>query len=223
MRIGIIGTGNMGRALGLAWAAAGHEVLFGSRDLDKARATASHGSATTRGGDFAAAAEFGEVVLYTVRDVLPSRLLGTADALRGKVVVDCNNRHVGDDRDPSRFRFDSVPPLDAPSMRLAADVPHARVVKAFNGLPAPVLALAPDVLAPQRVSCFLCGDDAAAKDAVAELARAIGLVPIDSGPLALAWMLDAVADFVRMQIGNMGRGMFTALSLVAVSQQRGAA
>jgi phosphoglycerate dehydrogenase-like enzyme len=44
MRIGIIGTGHMGRALGLRWARLGHQVLFGSRDLDKAKAVAEGGS-----------------------------------------------------------------------------------------------------------------------------------------------------------------------------------
>ena len=75
MKIGIVGTGNMGRALGLRWARCGHEVLFGSRDVKKAKAVAADGSASTQAGDFDAAAAFGEVVLYTVRDYFPSRLL----------------------------------------------------------------------------------------------------------------------------------------------------
>jgi 8-hydroxy-5-deazaflavin:NADPH oxidoreductase len=93
------------------------------------------------------------------------------------------------------------------------------VVKAFNTLPATVLSLGRDVLARQRVSLFTCGDDAAAKVTVAELGRAIGLLPVDSGPLAGAWMLDALADFVRFQIGNMGLGMFATLSLGIVEPE----
>jgi len=56
MKIRIVGTGNMGRALGLRWARARHEVLFGSRDLNKAGAIAANGSASTQAGDFDAAA-----------------------------------------------------------------------------------------------------------------------------------------------------------------------
>jgi predicted dinucleotide-binding enzyme len=60
MRIGVIGTGNMGRALGLRWARRGHQVLFGSRDPNKAKvvAAAAVGSATV--GDLDEAAAFGE-------------------------------------------------------------------------------------------------------------------------------------------------------------------
>ena len=75
MKIGIIGTRNMGRALGLGWACVGHEVLFGSRDLNKAKAIAVKGTASTQAGDFEAAAEFDEVALYTIRDRFPSSVL----------------------------------------------------------------------------------------------------------------------------------------------------
>src|SRR5881398_230296 len=94
MRIGIVGTGNMGQALGLRWARAGHEVLFGSRDVKKAKAIAADGSASTQAGDFDAAAAFGEVVLYTVRDYFPSQLLKEPQALSGKIVIDCNNSAI---------------------------------------------------------------------------------------------------------------------------------
>jgi predicted dinucleotide-binding enzyme len=57
MRIGIIGTGNMGRALGLRWARGGHDVLFGSRDLSKAETAAASAPNSAQAGDFDAAAE----------------------------------------------------------------------------------------------------------------------------------------------------------------------
>jgi 8-hydroxy-5-deazaflavin:NADPH oxidoreductase len=94
MRIGIIGTGHMGRALGLRWARIGHQVLFGSRDLDKAKAVAEGGSGLTRAGDFDAAAAFGDAILYTVRGVYPSALLREPAALSGKILIDCNNRDL---------------------------------------------------------------------------------------------------------------------------------
>jgi 8-hydroxy-5-deazaflavin:NADPH oxidoreductase len=52
VKIGVIGTGNMGRAVGLGWAGGGHEVLFGSRDIARAEAIARRGLASARGGDF---------------------------------------------------------------------------------------------------------------------------------------------------------------------------
>src|SRR5678815_4335674 len=91
-KIGIIGTGPMGRTLGAGWARGGHAVLFGSRDPAKAQAIAVESSA--QAGDTDAAAAFGDVVLYTVRDVLPAALLRRPRALDGKIVIDCNNSAV---------------------------------------------------------------------------------------------------------------------------------
>jgi NADP oxidoreductase coenzyme F420-dependent len=91
LKIGIIGTGNMGRALGTGWVQAGHEVLFGSHDLAKARNAAGD---SAKSGDFDDAAAFGAVVLYTVRDVLPSKLLRAPKALAGKILIDCTNSAI---------------------------------------------------------------------------------------------------------------------------------
>src|SRR4051794_38792560 len=106
MKIGIIGTGSMGVALGVRWAGAGHEVLFGSRDRAKARAAAGRASPSARAGDFDVAADHGEVILYTVRGIRPSQLLREPRALAGKIVIDCNNS----DADPRRpGEFDPAP------------------------------------------------------------------------------------------------------------------
>ena len=68
MKSGIIGVGSMGRALGLGWARGRHQVLFGSRDVIKAKASAVASPTSAQAGDFDDAAAFGDVVLYTVRD-----------------------------------------------------------------------------------------------------------------------------------------------------------
>jgi predicted dinucleotide-binding enzyme len=215
MRIGIVGTGNMGQALGLQWAERGHEVLFGSRDPDKARAVAARAAGSVRAGDFDAAAAFGEVVLYTVRDVLPSRLLRRPEALATTIVIDCNNRDIGDGDDPAAWSGGSAPG-DSPTERLARDLPGARVVKAFNTVPHKVIELPRALLAEQRISVFLCADDAAAKAVVKRLAEDVGFVAVDSGALARAALVDAVADFVRFQIIAMGLGRFATMSLKVV-------
>lgn len=151
MKIGIIGTGNMGRTLGVQWARTGHQVLFGSRDRSKAEAVAAYGHGHAQVGDLDAAAAFGEVVLYTVRDVLPSTLLRQPQVLSGKIVIDCNNSDV-----PSDFHF--AAPIPSLAERLAADVPAARVVKAFNTMAAQLIELGRDSLAPHRISVFLCSE-----------------------------------------------------------------
>jgi predicted dinucleotide-binding enzyme len=210
MKIGIIGTGNMGRALGLRWARSGHQVLFGSRDPAKAKTAAA---GLGQSGDFAAAAAFGEVVLYTVRDVFPSRLLREPEALSGKVVIDCNNRDLGDDSRPAEFRFDTPSPIPSLAERLAADVPRARIVKAFNTIPQPVIGMEREKLAPHRISVFLASNDAAAKAIVKGLAEELGFIGIDSGRLEHAWLIEGLADFLRFQIGPMGLGGYATVSL----------
>ncbi|MBV8279406.1 MAG: NAD(P)-binding domain-containing protein, partial [Verrucomicrobia bacterium] len=123
MKIGIIGTGNMGKALGAGWACAGHDVLFGSRDPAKAKdATAG----LAKSGDFDQAAAFGEVVLYTVRDVLPSKLLRAPQSLAGKIVIDCTNNAIlgletPDIKGRSGIHFELAAPSRAE--QIAADIP----------------------------------------------------------------------------------------------------
>jgi 8-hydroxy-5-deazaflavin:NADPH oxidoreductase len=217
MRIGVVGTGNMGRTLGVRWARAGHRVLFGSRDPGKARSVA--GSCSAEAGDLDAAAAFGEVVLYTVRDVLPSTLLRTPQTLAGKIVIDCNNSAVLglDVPDPDRrpgFHFTT--PVPSLAERLAADLPAAHVVKAFNTVPARVIELGRERLARRRVSVFLCGDDAAAKAAVKRLAEELGFVAVDTGELERARLVETAADLVRLHI--LGTRRTTTISFREVEE-----
>jgi predicted dinucleotide-binding enzyme len=219
MKIGIIGTGNMGRSLGLRWSRGGHDVLFGSRDPNKAQAIAATGPKSIQIGDFDLAAEFGEVVLYTVRDVPPSRLLRRPQTLSGKVVIDCNNRNLGDDTNPAAFRFDLPRPPVSLAERLASDVPGARVVKAFNTMAHRVIELRREQLAPHRVSVFLCSDDPSAKAIVKKLVEELGFVGVDCGKLEHARLVEDLGDFIRLHIGPMGLGLFATIS-VKILQER---
>jgi 8-hydroxy-5-deazaflavin:NADPH oxidoreductase len=216
MKIGIVGTGNMGRALGLGWARGGHEVLFGSRDLNKAKAIAAKGTGSTQAGDFDAAAAFGEAILYTIRDRFPSSLLKKPQALSGKIVIDCNNSAILglDVPDPgNRPGIHFSTPVLSHAERLAADVPEAHVVKAFNTMASQLIELGHDELARQRVSVFLCCDDAKAKAIVKELAEELGFIGVDCGELERAQLVESVGDFIRFQIIGMELGPFATISL----------
>jgi predicted dinucleotide-binding enzyme len=209
MNIGVVGTGNMGVALGTRWARNGHSVLFGSRDPNKAKAAAARASDTAQGGDFDTAAAFGEVVLYTVRGTLPSVLLRNPRALTGKVVIDCNNTDLDSDMRPIGVEPNGLTLAE----KLAADIPDARVVKAFNSIPHRIIELDGETVAPYRISVLLCADDAAAKAKVKGLAEELGFVGIDCGPLKRSQVVDGATDFLRFQIGGMGLGPFATLSL----------
>jgi predicted dinucleotide-binding enzyme len=76
MRIGIIGSGNMGSALGKLWAQQGHQVMFSySRDRAKLEAIAADVGANAQVGSPSEAAEFGEVILFVVPRLTPQRFL----------------------------------------------------------------------------------------------------------------------------------------------------
>jgi hypothetical protein len=216
MKIGIIGAGNMGRALGLRWARGGHEVVFGSRDLSKAKAIAADGSGSTQAGDFDAAAAFGQVVLYTIRDHFPSSALKQPQSLSGKIVIDCNNSAILglDIPDPdNRPGIHFTPPIPSLAERLAADAPEARVVKAFNTMASQVIELGHDELSRRRVSVFLCSDDAQAKSVVKGLAEELGFIGVDCGELERARLVESVGDFIRFQIISLGLGPYTTISV----------
>jgi predicted dinucleotide-binding enzyme len=220
MKIGIIGTGSMGQALGAGWARAGHDVLFGSRDAAKAKAAAGD---LGKSGDFDAAAAFGSVLLYTVRDVAPSRLLRAPQALSGKIVIDCTNSAIlgleaPDPEGRPGIHFETQVP--SRGERLAADAPDARVVKAFNAIPATVIALGADKLRANGVPVFLCADDEEAKSVVKQLAEDLGFVGMDSGALEHARLVEGAADFLRLQIVAMGLGGLATLSVKVLNQQQ---
>jgi predicted dinucleotide-binding enzyme len=214
MKIGILGTGNMGRALGVRWARAGHDVLFGARDPARAAAAALAAGETAQSGDLDAAAAFGDVVLYTLRGIHPSQVLRAPGSLAGKVVIDCNNSDFDRSR-PGEFHPAPVPSY---AEQLAQGAPGARVVQAFNTVPHRIIELDRVRLDTLRISVFLCSDDAAAKATVKRLAEDLGFVGVDSGELRRARVVDGVVDFIRFQIAAMERGPFTTISLGSVPE-----
>ena len=213
MKIGIIGTGNMGKALGAGWARAGHDLLFGSRDPVKVKEAAG---ALGKNGDFDQAAAFGDVVLYTVRDVLPSKLLRSPQSLDGKIVIDCTNNAIfgmekPDPKGRPGIHFELAKPSRAEQM--AADIPKARIVKAFNCVASSLIESGVEKLRANAAQIFISADDKEAKAVVSRLAVDLGFTGIDSGGLDNATVVEGAADFVRLQIIAMGLGPMAALSI----------
>jgi predicted dinucleotide-binding enzyme len=175
MRIWVIGSDPLARALGRSWVQAGHEVLFtfgfGSTDFEAL--------AAETGGRYGTMAEgaAAEVVLLAAPWSAVGKLLRTAGWLAGKVVLDATNPHE--------------PMLGASGAEeVAARAPGARVVKAFNTVAAPVVAQA--AAAPRRLSLLYCGDHAAAKQVAAGLIVDAGFVPVDAGRLDAARDVEAL-------------------------------
>jgi predicted dinucleotide-binding enzyme len=181
----------MARALGRKYSVHGHEVCFGSRDLGKAKAFAAEIGNRTQGGSNDDAATFGDIVIHTVRGVMPSAILKSVVPLAGKIIIDINNREI-----PPEFAFDA---FEGPSLaeRLAADVPQAKVVKAFNTVFFKVIEMPTPELAEHQVSVYVASDDQDAKRTVSHLAAELGFDPVNSGGLSATRMIEATADFLR--------------------------
>ncbi|MBW4662490.1 MAG: NAD(P)-binding domain-containing protein [Drouetiella hepatica Uher 2000/2452] len=209
MKIGIIGSGNMGRSLGILWAEQGHEVFFGARTTEKGQEVATNAGHKTQGGSNDAAAAFGAVLLYTVRGVNPAKVFSSVSVLDDKVLIDCNNQEI-----PENFEYPAIARSLAET--LAAEVPKARVVKAFNTMAQELFELAPDPLKNYKVSVFVAGDDESAKQTVMQLANEIGFQAIDCGKLRHARLIESAGDLIRLLMIQQQMGSTVTISVHAL-------
>lgn len=174
MRVGILGAGQMAGALGAGWAAAGHDVLFGARAVDKAVAlaeemagersgvAAGRPDGTIRGGTLREAADFGEALLLAVPAAAVAEVLAAAGAadkvLDDRVLVDCTNAFAPDQA-AKEGTMAFVLSEEALAERVAALAPGAHVVKAFNLCAAEVWQSEARIFEGRRLAVPLCGDD----------------------------------------------------------------
>jgi hypothetical protein len=194
MRIGIIGTGQMARALGGGWAAAGHEIFVGGRTPRRAQELAAAIGHGVRAGGIPEAAGFGDVVLLAVPvAALGEVLRGAGDgAFAGRTLIDCTNAFAPDGAAGESL----VLAEDAVAERIAASASGAHVVKAFNLCAAEVWESGIGEYGGRPLVVPVCGDDPGAVDRVGSLVRDLGLRPAFAGGLHRARYLEATAVLV---------------------------
>lgn len=176
MTIGIIGAGSIGAAFARRAAQADvSAILSNSRGPDTLKALVAEIGGPVRAGTKQEAAAQGLVLVAVNWSKLPEALAGLPD-FGGRVVIDANNPIIG----PNYKLADLGGKLS--SEVFAGYVPGARVVKAFNHLPAALLAQDPRTAGGRRV-LFFAGSDNAAKAAVADLIEKLGFHGIDLGLL----------------------------------------
>jgi predicted dinucleotide-binding enzyme len=179
MKIGMIGSGNVGSALGRVWAEAGHEVMFSSRHLDQDKALAADIGANARAGTPREAAAFGEVLVFAVPyGALPELGKSLADSIKGKVVIDaCNPFPNRDGEIANRARAEGAGLVSAQLL------PGARIVRAFNAVGAGRMGRAHEDA--QRMGMPIAGDDKEAIEIASRLIRDIGYEPVLIGGLEM--------------------------------------
>jgi 8-hydroxy-5-deazaflavin:NADPH oxidoreductase len=191
MKIGILGTGDVGRALGKGFLALGHEVKMGGREAnnEKAAAWVEQAGPKASAGTFADAAAFGELVVLSTLGAANKAALEQAGAanLAGKVLIDTTN--------PLDFSKGMPPGLfvsgtDSGGEQVQRFAPGARVVKAFN-IAGNAHMFKPDFPGGPP-DMLICGNDEAAKKQVTALLKDFGWPTTDLGGIECSRYLEAM-------------------------------
>ncbi|MCP3715771.1 NADPH-dependent F420 reductase [Paraburkholderia sp. CNPSo 3281] len=181
--ISIIGAGGMAAAIGGLAAKAGHTVEVMSRDAAKARALAEHIGAGVTTGTFGAGPAGDIVILGIPYSAVLDVVKQYGEELAGKLLVDITN--------PIKFDLSGflTPEGSFGAQEIAKAAPAgADIVKAFNTQNAQVLAAGP--VEGHSLDVFIAGDDAQAKARLSAFIATLGLRPMDTGQLSMAWTLE---------------------------------
>jgi predicted dinucleotide-binding enzyme len=185
MKIGIIGSGRQGGALGILFAKAGHQVLFSSRHPEELKDVVAKAGPNAKAGLPQDAATFGDVVLIAVPyGAVPQVGKDYAALMKGKVVIECGNPR--EDRDGPMATDAKAKGTGVTS---AAYIPGVKLVRAFNALS--FVQVERDANRPgEKLGIPVAGDDAGAVKTVAQLVTDAGFDPVVVGGLARAKEFD---------------------------------
>ncbi len=200
LKIGIIGTGRIGGALARYWAMAGNEVFVSSRHPEELKSLVAQLGPHAHAGTPSEAAAFGQVILVSVPyAAMPQLGQDLASQLAGKIILDTSN--PVERRDGAMAR--SALQLGA-GVATARFLHDSRVVRAFNCIPAAVLASQSN-RQPERIAIPIGGDDPRALRVAERLVREAGFDPVVVGSLASTRQFDLG--------GPLASGQLTALQL----------
>jgi 8-hydroxy-5-deazaflavin:NADPH oxidoreductase len=183
MKIAIIGSGNVGKALASSSLRAGHSVTLSSASPEKAAAVAKAVGAHAAKSNVEAVGGADLVIVAVPYDKLGEVFRGLGSSVDDKVVVDATN-HVNLENPAEAFSALSN------AEEIQKRHPKVHVVKAFNY--AFASRMADPTVDGVRLDGFVAGDDESAREKVLGLAESIGFRPIDAGPLVMARALEAM-------------------------------
>jgi len=196
MKVGVLGSGDVGKTLAAGFLKHGHEVTIGTRTADKLQDWGKK-NPRARIGNFEDAAKFGELVVISVKGSAAKEALRTAGIanLKGKVVIDTSNPIA--DAPPTNGVLKFFTDLNASLFeQLQAAFADVRFVKAFNSVGAACM------VNPQfkggTPTMFICGNDDSAKKTVTGILAQFGWETADMGkveaaraiePLCMLWCI----------------------------------
>jgi hypothetical protein len=211
MNVGVLGSGDVAKALGVGFLIHGHEVMLGTRDPAKL-ADWLEENPGVRVGTFEEAAAHGELLALAVKGSAAEDVLALAGAenLVGKPVIDATNPLADTPPVNGVLRF-FTGPNDSLMERLQSAHPEARFVKAFNSvgnaqMVGPQLKGGPPTM-------FICGNDESAKATVHEVLDAFGWETEDMGGVEAARAIEPLCILWCVP-GFLGRGWDHAFKLL---------
>lgn len=187
------GTGKEGPGLAMRWVSAGYPIIIGSRQLEKAQATAAELNAKLNtdqvsGLENSEAARLADIsVLTVVQSAHQAAVAGLVGALQGKILVDATARV--DFRDPH-------PPAQPSAARVAQNILGAgvRVVAAFQNVPAS--ALKKSLGESLDLDVLVCADDIEAAETVIQITNAAGMHAYYAGSLDNAVVVEGLTSIL---------------------------
>jgi NADPH-dependent F420 reductase len=183
VKIAVIGgTGKEGKGLALRWASAGHDIIIGSRDAERAATAANDlntmlGRITVSGLSNTDAARAADIVVLSVPyEAHAATLDMIADETQGKILIDVT-APLDPENKKKTWRVPEGSAAQASQLRLGSNV---RVVAAFQNISYTHLS---DLEHDLGCDVLVCGNDKDAKKQVIELAKAAGMAAFDAGPI----------------------------------------
>jgi hypothetical protein len=196
--IAVIGTGNVGSALGPEFAAQGHTIVYGSREPDRddvqALVARTDGPASARTP--AQAVVGADIVVLAVPGTSAVGIAAGLGDLSGKILIDPTNVVS---REGGRMSH-GVPGKGSNAAMIQEEQPDAFVVKAFNTLN--WMQMVEPETAGGPITIMLAGDDADSKAKVAELVRGMDLDAVDVGGLEYAHLLEEMLVMWANSLGS---------------------
>jgi predicted dinucleotide-binding enzyme len=184
MKIGILGSGNVGQALFEGFKKYGYTVSIGSRDVKKHKGTVNYKDA----------ANDADIIVLAVKGTAANDVLRLVGNIDDKIIIDATNPIS--DNPPVNGVISFYTTLDKSQMeRLQEDFPKAKFVKAFNSIGAAHMV---NPKFSEKPTMFMCGNDAGAKKEVAKILEKFGFESEDMGnaesariiePLCILWCI----------------------------------
>jgi 8-hydroxy-5-deazaflavin:NADPH oxidoreductase len=201
MKIAILGAGNIGGTLGRKWLQAGHQVLFGVRDLQSAKTISALEQAQgAKATDVSSAIRDSEVILFSLPWKTVSEIVqANAANLNGKLLMDATNNFGG--------------PLINNLEALIDAAPEAKIYRAFNSLGWEVFAN--PVINGQTADMFYSGPEGATQSRVQQLIEEIGVNPIWVGDNDRVHLVDNMGALWVNMVFQRGWKRHTAFKVIA--------